>query len=115
MANITIKSQRFDKNKFNETINTKFTQLSNIPNPAYFDRNLATESDVFYLYNKFMFVIPEFGDVDSHMYIARTSGEYADFDQTNNEIKALLEEISELRVENLELIKNSTSLDQYND
>jgi|TARA_R110000796_G_scaffold54363_1_gene127140 hypothetical protein len=114
MADITLKSQRFDKNKFNETIDTRFSQLLTVPNPSYFDRNLAVERDVFYLYNKYFDLIPKLGAVDSHTYIARTSGEYADFDQTDLEIKALLEEIKELRIENLELIQNSTDLDINN-
>lgn len=111
MADITLKSQRFDKSKFNETVDLNFNQLSSPINLAFFDRNLAVESDVFYLYGKFFYLIPKFGAVDSHTYIARTSGEYADFDQTDLEIKALLEEIKELRAENLQLIENSTELE----
>ena len=115
MADITLKSQRFNKNKFNETVDTKFSQLLRTPNPAYFDRNLATEDDVFFLYNKFFYSMPKVGDVDSHLYIAKTSGEYANYDKTDLEIKNLLEEIKELRIENLELIQKSTDLDQYNE
>ena len=69
MSNITLKSQRFDKNKFNETIDTKFTQLSSTLNPAYFDRDEAEQKDVFILYDMFRGIIPKFGDTESHLYI----------------------------------------------
>lgn len=100
MADITLKSQRFDKKKFEETVDTKFSQLLQTPNLSYFDRNLALVEDVFDLYNRFKGSIPKLGDTESHLYIYRTSGEYANFDQNDLEIKALLEEIKLLREEN---------------
>tara|TARA_R110000737_G_scaffold69245_1_gene97603 strand:- start:178 stop:528 length:351 start_codon:yes stop_codon:yes gene_type:complete len=100
MSNITLKSQRFDKNKFNETIDTKFTQLSNTLNPNYFNRDEAKQTDVFILYDMFRGIIPKFGDTESHLYIYRTSGEYANFDQNDLEVKSLLDEIKLLREEN---------------
>jgi len=60
MANITLKSQRFDKNKFNNTVDTKFTQLLDVSDPLYFDRDLATQEDFFFLYDKFFYTIPKF-------------------------------------------------------
>ena len=100
MTDITLKSQRFDKNKFNETLDTKFSQLLQTPSLSYFDRNLASGSAVFFLYDKFKDSMPKLGDTESHLYIYRTSGEYANFNQNDLEIKALLEEIKLLREEN---------------
>jgi hypothetical protein len=123
MTNITIKSQRFDKNKFNETINTNFTQLLNIPDPSYFDRDLATEEDFFWLYDKWFYVIPKMNDgtdipnppefypFNTHTYLAKTSAEYIGLNEINIEIQALLDEIAEIRKENLQLIKEATNLD----
>lgn len=121
MANITIKSKRFNKDKFNDTVNTNFTQLSNIPDPSYFDKDLATQEDFFFLYEKMFYIIPKFFrhdelmDIydpnDNHTYLAQTSAEYSDFNEVNIEVQALLDEIAEIRKENLQLTKESVNLD----
>ena len=111
MKKITLKSQRFDRDKFNETVDTNFTQLANVVDPSFFDRDLAVLSDFWYLYDKFFYIIPKLGEVESHQYLAKTSGEYADFATINSEIQALLDEIAELRRENLELVQEATNLE----
>ena len=111
MEDITLKAQRFDKSKFNETVDIEFTQLNNVPNPSFFDRDLASLDDFWYLYDKFFYIIPKLGDVESHTYLAKTSGEYADYSAINGEIQALLDEIAELRAENLQLLKDATNLE----
>ena len=108
MANITLKAQRFNKSKFNETVNTEFTQLNVVPDLSFFDRDLADLDD---LYEKFFYIIPKLGLIESHEYLAKTSGEYADFNSISDEIQALLDEIAELRAENLQLIKDATNID----
>ena len=108
---ITLKVQRFDKDKFNETVDTNFSQLINVPDPSFFDRDLADLSDFWYLYDKFFYIIPKLGEIESHQYLAKTSGEYADFATINDEIQALLDEIAGLRKENLNLIKEATNLE----
>ena len=115
MKKITLKSQRFDRDKFNETVDTKFSQLVNIPDPSFFDRDLATLNDFWYLYDKFFYIIPKLGEIESHQYLAKTSGEYADFATINSEIQALLDEIADLRRQNLDLIQESTNLEDYID
>ena len=109
---ITLKAQRFNKQKFNETVNTEFTQLTNVPDPSYFSRDEANIDDFWYLYDKFFYVIPKLGPIETHQYLAKTSGEYADFNNISDEIQALLDEIAELRIENLGLIQDSTNLDE---
>jgi len=108
---ITLKVQRFDKDKFNETVDTKFSQLVDVPNPSFFDRDLAVLDDFWYLYEKFFYIIPKLGAIESHEYLAKTSGEYANFSNINNEIQALLDEIAELRRENLNLIQEATNIE----
>jgi len=96
--------QVFDKQKFKDTVNTSFTQLGvSEPDPSFFDINLATVADFFTLYDKFFFEIPKEGEINSHEYLVVESGNYINFQQNSEEIKALLEEIAELRTENLEL------------
>ena len=101
--NINLNRQVFDKKKFEETVNTNFTQLNEEGEPGFLDLNLATVGDFFELYGKLFFEIPKFGDVDSHEYLVKESGAYIDFDKINEEIQALLDEIAALREENLEL------------
>ena len=112
MTKITLKAQRFDKDKFNETVDTEFTQLNNVPDPSFFDRDLANIDDFWYLYDKFFYIIPKLGEIESHEYLAKTSGEYADFSTISDEIQALLDEIAGLRRENLDLIQEATNLEE---
>jgi len=100
---VQISRQVFDKNKFNETIDTTFSQLVPTVDPSFFDINLATIGDFFTLYNKFFYLIPKEGDVNSHLYLVETSGAYINYTPNEEEIQALLEEIAELRIENLEV------------
>ena len=111
MTKITLKAQRFDKDKFNETVDTEFTQLNNVPDPSFFDRDLANIDDFWYLYDKFFYLIPKLGEIESHEYLAKTSGEYAEFASISDEIQALLDEIAGLRKENLQLIQEATNLE----
>jgi|TARA_B100001778_G_scaffold331832_1_gene336966 hypothetical protein len=100
---VNIKKTVFNKQAFNDTVNTEFTQLVVTPDPSFFDINLATQNDFWVLYEKFFYEIPKDGEINSHQYLAKTSGEYADFQPQADEIQALLEEIAELRQENLEV------------
>ncbi len=95
--------QVFDKDKFKDTVDTTFSQLSSTPNPNFFDLDLATLKDFWLLYDKFFYDIPKLGEIESHEYLAKTSGEYANSDKIQSEIQALLDEIASLREENLEL------------
>tara|TARA_R100001443_G_scaffold117295_2_gene141157 strand:- start:436 stop:843 length:408 start_codon:yes stop_codon:yes gene_type:complete len=101
--NVNLKRQVFDKAKFNETVNTNFTQLKSELDPQFFDLSLATLDDFWSLYEKFFYDIPKDGDINSHLYLVKTSGEYIDYTPQKEEIEALLEEIAELRTENLEV------------
>jgi hypothetical protein len=103
MMKIDLNKQVFDKNKFNQTVNTSFTQLVQQPNPAFFDLNLATIDDFFILYNKFFFEIPKNGVTNSHEFLVKESGDYINLESTNEEIQVLLDEISQLRIENLQI------------
>ena len=95
----------FDKQAFNETIDTEFSELgnTNTPDPSFFDVDLATQQDFFTLYDKFFFDIPKEGDTDSHTYLVQTSGDYANFERDQAAMKELLDEIADLRGENVKL------------
>ena len=100
---VDLNRQVFNKDKFNETVDTTFSQLvDNTPAPV-FDVNLATVEDFFTLYDKFFFEIPKEGDVNSHRFIFKENGDYINAELINEEVQALLQEIVDLRQENLEL------------
>ena len=99
--NIDLNRQVFDKKKFNETIDTSFTQLVTPQDPTFFDLNLATVEDFFTLYEKFFFQIPKEGEVNSHTYLIKESSDYVGFQANSEDIQALLDEIAQLRQENL--------------
>ena len=98
-----LKRTVFDKEKFNQTVDTQFSELIDKDQPIPFDINTATVADFFALYDRFFYEIPKQGDVNSHYYLVETSGEYINFNKYQEEIQALLQEISELRAGNLEL------------
>ena len=101
--NVNLNRQVFDKKKFNETVDTSFTQLVTQPDPTFFDLNLATVEDFFTLYEKFFFQIPKEGEVNSHTYLIKESSDYVGFQANSEDIQALLDEIAALRQENLSL------------
>ena len=111
MEKINLSRQVFDKKKFNETVDTTFSQLGAQPiDPSFFDINLATQEDFWTLYDKFFFEIPKEGDTNSHAYLVQESSNYLGSQIVNEEIQALIGEISDLREENLELLKQNTEL-----
>lgn len=101
--NINLNRNVFDKNAFKNTVDTSFTQLVSTPDPTFFDINLATVEDFFTLYNKFFYEIPQFGEINSHEYLIKTSTEYINYQKTNEDIQALLDEIASLRQEILDI------------
>ena len=101
-----LKRQVFNKKKFKETVDTEFSQLVQPEDPSFFDLDLATLKDFWLLYDKFFYDIPKLGENESHEYLSKTSSEYADVNNISNEIQALLDEITSLREENLELRQN---------
>ena len=103
----------FDKQAFNETIDTEFSELgnTNTPDPSFFNVDLATQQDFFTLYDKFFFDIPKEGDTDSHTYLVQTSGDYVNFERDQAALKELLDEIADLRGENVKLRIDKVNLE----
>ena len=97
---INLNKNVFKKEDFLKTVDTSFKQLvppSTEVVPAF------TVEDFFIEYENLFYEIPKEGETNSHQYLVQRSGEYIDFNQVNEEIQALLEEITQLRQENLEL------------
>lgn len=90
----------FDKNLYTITIDNKFKELG--VNSVVDDlSNVISVETFFDNYNSIFYSIPKTGNSNSHEYLVKTSGDYINFEQTNEQILALQQEISNLRTENL--------------
>jgi len=99
---IDIKKEVFNKPQYIKTIDTKFNELGVI-NITEAIQSTVTVNDFFKYYNELFYEIPERGETDSHEFLVKTSGEYINFDEQNDLIQALQQEITVLRETNLEL------------
>ena len=63
---------------------------------------MATIGDFFSIYNNLFFLIPKTGP-NSHTELIVQSSEYVDYKANQEEIQALLDEITDLREQNLQL------------
>jgi len=100
---IKLTKQVYDKNQYQKVIDTSFTQLVQ-PTTVSTGSTLPTVNQFFDYYNQLFFDIPKFGETNSHEYLIKTSQEYIGISNVvNDEIQALIDEITELRQENLDL------------
>ena len=100
---VTLVREQFDKEAFKQTIDTNFSQLGvQEPDLSFFDPNLANVGDFFSVYNNLFFLIPKEGP-NSHTTLIEESTEFVDYKANQLEIQALLDEIAELREQNLQL------------
>jgi hypothetical protein len=109
MEKVNLNKQVFTKSQFNNTINTEFTQLVS-SNTAPTGSNISVDQ-FFQEYQALFYQIPKFGEVNSHEYLVKTSSEYIGSVEINDTIQALVDEVTQLRQENLELqqtIANNT-------
>jgi hypothetical protein len=102
----------FNKQSFNNTIDTEFSQLVETPDETFFDISLANIEDFFTLYQNLFFNIPKEGNANSHEFLIKQSSDYVGFEELNQTIQALLDEITELREENLEIRQQNIDLVQ---
>ena len=110
MKRITLQRQVFEKEKYLNTIDNSFKELKSEPDPNFFDRDLAVLSDFWYLYEKFFYNIPKLGVIESHEYLTKTSGEFANSEFISEQVQSLLDEIVVLREENLRLLEENINL-----
>lgn len=86
----------FNKAEYIKTIDTSFNEFGAVSITE--DQQLQPSVEEFFgLYNSLFYDIPALGETNSHQYLIRTSGEYINFDEVNDEIQALQAEIAQLR------------------
>jgi hypothetical protein len=100
---ITLIKQVFAKSQYERVIDTSFTQLSQPSPTSSVVLPTVSVTEFFQNYQQLFFVIPKFGDTESHEYLIKTSQEYVGNFNNDDTIQALIEEITNLRQENLTL------------
>jgi hypothetical protein len=98
-VNIAVTS--YDKNKFQQTVNIQFTQFGVAATQP--TAQTLSVNDFFNAYDSLFYQIPKLGETNSHEYLVKKSSAYIGAVSTNNEVQALLDEITQLRQDNLEL------------
>ena len=109
MSQIPIQKQVFDKNQFGKVINTQFSQLLN--QQVSEETPTFTLEDFFTLYDQLFYEIPKEGDVDSHRVILQKEADYLGIIISQDDIQALLDEITSLRQQVLDA---QTALNELN-
>jgi hypothetical protein len=92
--------QEFEKNRYNKNIDTSFSQFvaPTLPSASA----PPSVQEFFQYYEQIFYVIPKEGDVNSHRYLINTSEAYIGASEQSDELKALQEEITQLRIQLLQ-------------
>jgi hypothetical protein len=102
MKKVDVKKEVFNKAQYVKTIDTTFAELG-VNNLVDDIESTITIEKFFEYYDELFYEIPTLGSNISHEFLVKTSGEYINYDQESDIVKALQEEITSLRQENLEL------------
>jgi hypothetical protein len=94
MAEYSLNRTVFNKEAYLNTVDTSFSQVSTPPLPL---EDTITVAEFFNLYDAIFYDIPTAGDTNSHAYLVAKSGDYINADQINEDVQALLDEITILR------------------
>ena len=108
---ITLVKPSFNKNSYEKVIDTSFSQLTQPVVDTTANPPISVQQ-FFTYYQQLFFIIPKFGEVNSHEYLIKTSTDYIGTTTNVNDeiIQSLLEEINQLRQENLDLQQNVSDL-----
>jgi hypothetical protein len=97
-SEIKLNKTVYNKDLYSKTIDTKFTQLGVKTIQEQIDSE-TTISQFFEIYNELFYDIPETGEINSHEFLIKQSSEYINFNENNDEIISLQNEIAQLRQE----------------
>ena len=120
---INLNKKVFNKRAYLKTIDTSFQELGVKTIQEQVDEQ-PTVQEFFDLYNELFYNINELGPTNSHEFLIKTSSEYIGFEDENELIRLLQEEIASLReqllaaqkqlVELTSLIPNAPELPPFN-
>jgi hypothetical protein len=108
MSQIPIEKNVFDKNTFEKVIDTQFSQL--LSSDVSAETPSFTIDDFFQLYEDLFYQIPKEGDSNSHRYILNKEADYLGVIVNQDDIQALLDEITSLRQQLLDTQQIVSSL-----
>jgi uncharacterized protein YbgA (DUF1722 family) len=94
MSQIPVQKTVYDKNTYSRVIDTQFSQLINQEG----EETLSfTVDDFFVLYDELFYQILREGDTNSHQYILQREADYLGISISQDDVQALLDEITSLR------------------
>lgn len=100
---LNLSKQVYGTSTYTKVIDTQFRQLVL---PAEPEEEPVTVDRFFELYDQLFFEIPVTGEVNSHEYLVRRSGEYIGGEILSDNERALIDEINSLRQQLLEANKS---------
>ena len=104
MEQVNLNKNVFLKDQYEKVIDTSFTQLVQPAATSSVVPPSISIAEFFTNYQTLFFEIPKYGNINSHEYLIKTSQAYAgDFNNNDDTIQALTEEVTSLRQENLDL------------
>lgn len=112
MSQIPIQKQVLDKIQFPRVINTQFSQLINQQQTE--DNPVFTLDDFFELYDQVFYQIPKEGDTNSHRFILQKEADYLGVIISQDDIQALLDEITSLRQQVLDAQTSLNEIKEVN-
>lgn len=108
MANdIAIQKTVYSTTDFNKVVDTTFRTFTQ---PVAVE-DTDTPEEFFRLYEKLYYVIDVTGPINSHEYLVKKSSELLTFDRVTEDIQPLLDEIAQLRQQNLALNQQILALE----
>ena len=102
-SKVDLTKKLYDKKAYLNVIDTQFNELLQPTSPTGPEVSI---DEFFQLYNDLFYDIPKFGETNSHEYLIKQSSDYVGSAILTDDIQALLDEITSLREENLELQRN---------
>jgi hypothetical protein len=93
MSQIPVQKTVFSKDSYGRVIDTQFSQLI-----TQEDETLSFSVDDFFeLYDQLFYQIPRDGETNSHQYILQREADYLGISISQEDVQALLDEITSLR------------------
>jgi hypothetical protein len=100
----------YGRNTYTRVIDTSFSELYTAVTASSAPSSQVTVEAFFDAYNDLFFQIPATGDLNSHEYLVKRSGEYLGGGVLTDNEKAYIEEINALRQQLLEANTNYLNL-----
>ena len=95
MSQIPVQKTVYDKDIYGRVINTQFSQLINQSTDE--EQLSFSVDDFFELYDQVFYQIPKEGDTNSHQFILQREADYLGISVSQDDVQALLNEITSLR------------------